>query len=305
MENQKLYFIYNPRAGKGQIKNHMVRILDIFAKEGYEITIYPTKYPGDAVTAVQNVADGYDLCVCSGGDGTLDEVVTGMMKREKKLPIGYIPAGSTNDFAKSLKIPKMMEKAAEAIVRDERFSCDIGSFNDDVFVYIAAFGLFTDVSYGTPQEIKNVLGHMAYLLEGMRRLPAVSNAYRLRVESNGKQIEEDFIFGMVTNSFSVGGFKSITGKYVKLNDGLFEVTLIKRPQNPLEMQGIMTALLAQETDERYMYSFKTKEIIIEAQKKIPWTLDGEFGGEHKKVRIKNNRETLEFIVPERKLKMLP
>ncbi len=305
MDNQKLFFIYNPRAGKGQIKNHMVRILDIFAKEGYEITIYPTKYPGDAVTAVQNAADGYDLCVCSGGDGTLDEVVTGMMKREKKLPVGYIPAGSTNDFAKSLKIPKMMEKAAEVIVRDERFLCDIGSFNDDVFVYIAAFGLFTDVSYGTPQEIKNVLGHMAYLLEGMRRLPAVSNACRLRVESNGKQIEEDFIFGMITNSFSVGGFKSITGKYVKLNDGLFEVTLVKRPQNPLEMQGIMTALLAQETDERYMYSFKTKEIIIEAQKKIPWTLDGEFGGEHKRVRIRNNRETLEFIVPERKLKMLP
>ena len=305
MKNRKQFIIYNPRAGKGQIKNHIVRILDIFAKEGYEITIYPTKYPGDAITAVQNVTEGYDLCVCSGGDGTLDEVVTGMMKRDNKLPIGYIPAGSTNDFANSLKIPKTMEKAAEVVMRGYRFPCDIGSFNDDVFAYIAAFGLFTDVSYGTPQEIKNLLGHMAYLLEGMRRLPAVNSACRLRVESNGKQIEEDFIFGMVTNSYSVGGFKSITGKYVKLNDGLFEVTLIKRPQNPLEMQGIMTALLAQETDERYMYSFKTKEIIIEAQKKIPWTLDGEFGGEHKKVQIRNNRETLEFIVPERKMKILP
>ncbi len=280
MDNEKMFFVYNPRAGKGQIKNHLVGILDIFAKEGYEITIYPTKYPGDAITAVRNIGNDYGLVVCCGGDGTLDEVVTGMMKREVRLPIGYIPAGSTNDFANSLRIPKTMEKAAEVVVLDHRFACDIGAFNDDIFVYIAAFGLFTDVSYGTPQEIKNILGHMAYLLEGMKRLPTMSNACRMRGECNGKQIEEDFAFGMITNSYSVGGFKSITGKYVKLNDGLFEVTLVKRPQNPLEMQGIMTALLAQETDERYMYSFKTKEIKIEAQRKIPWTLDGEFGGVH-------------------------
>ncbi len=302
MDNQKLFYIYNPRAGKGQIKNHLVKILDIFAKEGYEITVYPTKYPGDALAAASSLSNEYDLLVCSGGDGTLDEVVTGVMKRGMKIPIGYIPTGSTNDFARSLRIPKTMEKAAEMVMSDYRFSCDVGSFNDDIFVYIAAFGIFTDVSYGTPQEIKNVLGHMAYLLEGMKRLPAVNNAYRLRIESNGKQIEEDFVFGMVTNSDSVGGFKSITGKYVKLNDGLFEVTLIKRPKNALEMQGIMAALIAQETDERYMYSFKTKEIKIESQGKIPWTLDGEFGGEHKRVRIRNNREALEIIVPERKRK---
>lgn len=264
MDNQKLFYIYNPRAGKGQIKNHLVKILDIFAKEGYEITVYPTKYPGDALAAASSLSNEYDLLVCSGGDGTLDEVVTGVMKRGMKIPIGYIPTGSTNDFARSLRIPKTMEKAAEMVMSDYRFSCDVGSFNDDIFVYIAAFGIFTDVSYGTPQEIKNVLGHMAYLLEGMKRLPAVNNAYRLRIESNGKQIEEDFVFGMVTNSDSVGGFKSITGKYVKLNDGLFEVTLIKRPKNALEMQGIMAALIAQETDERYMYSFKTKEIKIES-----------------------------------------
>lgn len=302
MDNQKLFYIYNPRAGKGQIKNHLVKILDIFAKEGYEITVYPTKYPGDALAAASSLSNEYDLLVCSGGDGTLDEVVTGVMKRGMKIPIGYIPTGSTNDFARSLRIPKTMEKAAEMVMSDYRFSCDVGSFNDDIFVYIAAFGIFTDVSYGTPQEIKNVLGHMAYLLEGMKRLPAVNNAYRLRIESNGKQIEEDFVFGMVTNSDSVGGFKSITGKYVKLNDGLFEVTLIKRPKNALEMQGIMAALIAQETDERYMYSFKTKEIKIESQGKIPWTLDGEFGGEHKRVRIRNNREALEIIVPKRKRK---
>ena len=131
----------------------------------------------------------------------------------------------------------------------------------------------------------------------------MSSAYHLKVESDDKRIEEDFVFGMITNSYSVGGFKSITGKYVKLNDGLFEVTLIKRPKNALEMQGIMASLLAQETDERYMYRFKTKELKIEAQGKIPWTLDGEFGGEHRQVRIKNNHEALELIIPERKQKI--
>ena len=302
MNEKNLYYIYNPRAGKGQIKNHLLKILDIFAKEGYEVTVHPTKYPGDAKTATEQMKDEYELLVCCGGDGTLDEVVTGMMKREHKIPIGYIPAGSTNDFANSLHIPKTMEKAAEIVMKNHQFACDVGSFNDDIFAYIAAFGLFTDVSYDTPQEVKNVLGHMAYLLEGMKKLQSMNNACRLRIESNGKQLEEDFIFGMVTNSYSVGGFKSITGKYVKLNDGLFEVTLIKRPRNAMEMQGTMAALLAQETDERYMYSFKPKKIKIEAQGKIPWTLDGEFGGEHKRVVIQNHQEALQIIVPDRKKK---
>ncbi len=296
MDERKMFFIYNPRAGKGQIKGHLMKILDIFAKEGYLVTVYPTKYPRDAIAAAERMGSEYDLLVCSGGDGTLDEVVTGIMKGNHKIPVGYIPAGSTNDFANSLHLPKTMEKAAEVVVQDYRFPCDIGAFNDDVFVYIAAFGLFTDVSYGTPQEEKNILGHMAYLMEGMKRLPEVSNTCHLRVECNGKKIEEDFVFGMVTNSYSVGGFKSITGKNVKLNDGLFEVTLIKRPRNPIEMQGIMTSLLAQETDERYMYSFRTKEIKIESTKRIPWTLDGEFGGEHKKVWIQNKKEALNIIV---------
>jgi len=292
-----MLFIYNPHAGKGQIKSHLVKVIDIFIKGGYEVTIHSTQHIGDAIVITRDRQKEYDILVCCGGDGTLDEVVTGMMNSEKRIPIGYIPAGSTNDFAKSLKIPKTMTKAAEIIMKDKRFICDVGSFNENVFVYIAAFGVFTEVSYETKQESKNRLGYLAYILEGMKRLPIVNNSYRIRVEYDTKVIEDEFLFGMITNSYSVGGFKSITGKNVKLNDGLFEVTLIKRPRNPLEMQGIMASLIAKETDEKYMYSFKADTLKITSDEKIPWTLDGEFGGEQKEVVINNHKEALEIIVP--------
>ena len=142
-----MLFIYNPKAGKAQIKSNLLDIIDTFVKAGYEVTAYPTQGPGDAVRAVRERRNGYDIVVCSGGDGTLDEVVTGMMRCEEKLPIGYVPAGSTNDFANSLGIPRSMVKAADVVVNGRNFACDIGAFNDDTFIYVAAFGLFTDVSY--------------------------------------------------------------------------------------------------------------------------------------------------------------
>lgn len=297
---KRMLFIYNPHAGKGQIKNHLIKVIDIFIQGGYEVTIHSTQYIGDATVTTRERRKEYDVLVCCGGDGTLDEVVTGMMDSEERIPIGYIPAGSTNDFAKSLKIPRIMSRAAEIVMKDKRFACDVGSFNDNIFIYIAAFGVFTDVSYETKQEAKNRLGYLAYIMEGMKRLTIVNNSYRLRIEYGSKVIEEEFLFGMITNSYSVGGFKSITGKNVKLNDGLFEVTLIKRPKNPLEIQGIMASLIAKETDERYMYSFKTDQLKITSEGKIPWTLDGEFGGEQKEVLIKNHKEALEIIVPLKK-----
>ena len=162
MEKKKMLFVYNPRAGKAQIRSNLLDIIDIFTKAGFEVTAYPTQAKGDGLTAVTQRRLGfYDIIVCSGGDGTLDEVVTGMMQCDKRLPIGYVHAGSTNDFANSLQIPKNMIDAAHAIVNGRTFSCDIGGFNDDVFVYIAAFGLFTEVSYETRQDVKNILGHMA------------------------------------------------------------------------------------------------------------------------------------------------
>lgn len=297
MEKKKMLFIYNPRAGKAKIRSNLLDIIDIFTKADYEVTAHPTQARGDGLMAVKEMRPGsYDMIVCSGGDGTLDEVVTGMMQCENRIPIGYVPAGSTNDFANSLGIPRNMIKAAHAIVDGEPFHCDIGAFNEDVFVYIAAFGIFTDVSYETRQDVKNVLGHMAYILEGMRRLSAVKS-YKMRVESEEFATEGEFLFGMVTNSTSVGGFKRITGKYIELNDGRFEVTLIKRPGNAIELNQIMTALLTGNINTQCMYCFKAEWIRLYSDEEVSWTLDGEFGGKHKKVEILDKKQALQILVP--------
>ncbi len=306
MEAKNILFVYNPRAGKAKIHSKLCDIIDIFAKAGCEITVYPTQQEGDAARAVMNKKKRYDLLVCSGGDGTLDETVNGMIKCSKRIPIGYIPAGSTNDFAMSLGLPKDMCRAAEVIVSGIDYPCDIGTFNENCFVYIAAFGLFTDVSYETSQAMKNVLGHMAYLLEGMKRISSIKS-YNLKAtyrsseqEADGGEentIEDEFIYGMVTNSLSVGGFKRITGKYVELDDGEFEVTLIKKPSNPLEINMIIAALLNRRINTDYMYCFKTREITFEAEGEIPWTTDGEFGGNHKRVHIENMKQAVKIRVP--------
>ena len=220
---KKMLFIFNPKAGKGKIKTNLLDIVDIFSGHDYEIIIRATQAPKDAYQKAKEYADSVDLIVCSGGDGTLDEVVTGIMEAGSQVPIGYIPAGSTNDFANSLFMPKNMVKAAEMIMEEELYHCDIGRFNQQTFAYVAAFGLFTDVSYETDQDLKNVLGHVAYVLEGVKRLFDIKS-YHMKVTSDEIEIEDDFIVGMVTNSRSVGGFKNLTGKNVDMNDGLFEVT---------------------------------------------------------------------------------
>ena len=283
---KKMLFIYNPKAGKAQIRNKLADILDVFTKGGYEITVYPTQRSEDAMEKTEKRSKEYDIVVCSGGDGTLDEVVTGMIRSGFRTPIGYIPAGSTDEFGGSLGLPKNMVRAAENIVYGNDFACDVGSFNEDVFVYIAAFGLFTDVSYETGQDMKNVLGHMAYLLEGMKRLSAI-RSYSMRITYEDTTIVDDFIFGMVTNSVSVGGFKRITGKNVKLDDGVFEVTLIKRPKNPIELNNIMVSLLNRDIDTDAMYCFRTSKVEITSAAPLSWTLDGEYGGTHTKVVIEN------------------
>ena len=259
---KKLLFVFNPKSGKGLIKEHLVNIVDIMTKAGYKITIYPTQCQGDAIKKVRKNAEKYDLIVCSGGDGTLDEVVTGMEQSEVNVPIGYIPAA----------------------VNGTPFPCDVGGFNGDTFVYVAAFGLFTEVSYQTSQQMKNILGHAAYILEGAKHLMDITS-YRMKVSHDGEIIEDEFIYGMVTNSLSVGGFKGISGPDVLLDDGLFEVTLIKNPKNPIELNKILAGLANRENDNELIYSFKTSELHVEEE--VPWTLDGEFGGSHTDLTITN------------------
>ena len=292
---KRMLFVFNPKAGKGRIKTHLLDIVDIFNKGGYEVIIRATQGPKDAYEQVKEYADQVDLIACSGGDGTLDEVVTGIVEVGSQTPIGYIPAGSTNDFANSLFMPKSMTAAASMIMEEQIYHCDIGKFNNQTFAYVAAFGLFTNVSYETDQHMKNILGHLAYLLEGSKRIWNVPT-YWIKVEANGETFEGEYIYGMVTNAKSVGGFKNLPGQDVRLDDGLFEVTLIKRPKNPLELNEIIASLLMQEDHTDLIDSFKTDRIIIESNQEISWTLDGEYGGDHGYVCIEAHKHAMELVL---------
>ena len=292
---KKLFFVFNPKAGKGKIKTALMDIVDIFNKGGYEVIIRATQYPKDAYEMTMKYADKVDLVVCSGGDGTLDEVVAGLVETGSKVPVGYIPAGSTNDFAGSLFIPKNMVAAAEMIMEENVYRCDIGKFNKQTFTYIAAFGLFTDVAYETDQDLKNILGHLAYLLEGVKRLFDIQS-YHMKVTTEDEIFEDDFMYGMITNSRSVGGFKNLTGKNVDMNDGLFEVTLITTPKNPMDMQEIIAGLMSGKDNSDLIYTFKTSRIRIQSDEAVAWTLDGEYGGDHKEVEIRNLNRALNLYL---------
>ncbi len=293
-KQQRLLFVLNPHAGKGLIRNKVLDIVDAFAKEGYEIVIHPTQAPEDARKLIMQQGGEFDRIICSGGDGTLDEVISGLMHWENRPIVGYIPSGSTNDFANSLKLSKNTKRATAAAVKGTPFPCDVGQMNEKYFVYVAAFGLFTDVSYATSQEWKNILGHAAYIFEGIKRLSDIPS-YHLTVECNGETFEEDFIFGMITNSTSVGGFQNMTGDNVVLDDGLFEVTLIRTPQNLEELSeivGNLTKLVEDETD--LIYTAKTGRIRISGQETV-WTLDGEYGGTCDDVLIQNHKQAISIM----------
>ena len=294
MSEKKLLFVFNPKSGMGLIKNHLLEIVDAMVKAGYDPTVYPTQARGDAIRKVKEDGANYDRIVCSGGDGTIDEVVTGMREANLHIPLGYIPAGSTNDFARTLGIPSDMIKAAHIAVGDHVFPCDVGQFNDDTFIYIVGFGLFTEISYDTPQELKNALGHAAYILSAAKSLAAIPS-YLMQIEANGEIIQDRFIYGMITNSLSVGGFKGITGKDVQLDDGEFEVTLIKSPTNPLELNEIIGYLTGIIHETKMVYAFKTNHIQVRSRSSVAWTVDGENGGEHWSVNIKNHHRCINIL----------
>ncbi len=294
---KKMFFLYNPKAGKGLLKTKLSDVLDIFVKAGYEVVVYPTQSCQDAYHKIVDLEDKYDLVVCSGGDGTLDEVVTGMMQRDgnRRIPIGYIPTGTTNDFASSLDISRDILKAAEIAVKGKTFGCDVGEFNGDIFVYVAAFGLFTDVPYQTDQKLKSTLGHAAYILEGVKRLTNIPS-YHIKITDGENVIEDDFMIGLISNSKSIAGFRNIMRQDVSFSDGEFEVTLIKKTKNLVELNAIATSMLSGKFDTRYVYSFKSGNLLLESEDEIPWTLDGEFGGNHKIVRVENKKKAVTIMV---------
>ncbi len=290
----RLLFIFNPWSGKAHVKDHLFEITNEFSKAGYLVTVYPTKREKDCYEYIRDNAADYDVIVCSGGDGTLNEAVSGMLDSGLDKPMGYIPSGSTNDFASSLLIPKTVTHAVGNILEGTEYLCDVGSFNGRWFNYVAAFGLFTEVSYATPQQLKNTLGHQAYIIESVKSFASLKS-YELKIEVNGETLEDKFIYGMVSNSKSVGGMKGIAGKEIKLDDGLFEVILIRGPKNPVEFQTMFNGFIFQ-NDNSMVKHLKCKEITFTSKEPIPWVLDGEFGGDQTNVDIRVEGKKVRYLL---------
>ena len=292
---RKLLLIINPVAGRNQAQADLFKMVRVFSEHDCEVTVYPTRGPQDCTRKVLADAGRFDLVVCCGGDGTLNEMVSGMMQREDHVPMGYIPLGSTNDFAASLHLPSHVEEAALRCVEGTAFHMDVGSLNDRYFNYIAAFGAFTEASYATPQQIKNALGHLAYILEGIKSLGRLQPIH-VRITADGETFEEDYLFGAVTNTVSLGGVLRLDPSRVLLDDGMYELLLVKNPQNPAEAQAMLSALMLQNYDGPLVRMLRASDILFESNHEISWTIDGEFGGSFSTTHILNNKNAVTLMV---------
>lgn len=284
----------NPCAGTKKANRYLTDILVLFGKNGYNSTVHLTEAAGDAKEVVKQNAKDFDLIVSIGGDGTFNEVVAGVIKAEADVEIGYIPAGSTNDFANSLKLSKNIMKAAEDIMVGTAQQIDMGSFNGRIFSYVASFGAFSEVSYKTPQNVKNTFGHLAYAFEGIKDIAKLKNQH-LRFEADGVVIEDDFVFGAICNSTSVGGIINIDPKMVDLSDGMFELLLIRFPKDLFELNEIVIALSSKKYNSKMITFISAKSIIVETEENINWTLDGEFAYGEKIIKVENLNKAIKLI----------
>lgn len=285
---KKLLFIYNLHAGKGALRGRLAPILDGLTQE-WDVTVHPTRGAGDAAVTARDRAGEFDRIVCSGGDGTLHEVVCGLMELppEGRPTIGYIPAGTTNDFSKNLELPRTLEELAVVAAAGAPRPVDVGSFNDTHFVYVAGFGAFTDLAYNTPQQAKNLLGHLAYVLGSVTRLGTIQ-PHTMTLEHDGVVLSDSFCLGLISNTLSVAGIKGTPAQPIALDDGLFEVMLVRQPQNILQLQNIMKALTNMSDDEEGLVTcFRASHLKITSDQALAWTLDGEYGGDHQVVEISN------------------
>jgi YegS/Rv2252/BmrU family lipid kinase len=292
-------FIYNPTAGRGLIRQHLFDIIDILSEKG-DVIVHPTRGPLDAFNAAESADDNVDLLVVSGGDGTLGEVIKGIMSAGSNVALGYIPAGTMNDFATCHSIPKNMNDAAELIVTGTPKRYDIGLFEPDgepeagaYFTYVAAFGAFTNVSYETSQQMKNVFGGLAYMMKGLTTLGSIK-PFHMTVRHDNEEVTDDFLFGMTANSTSVGGMRGITGEDVSLNDGLFECVFLRAVPSS-QIAALINAVINHDFSSPFVYSFKAETVEISASEPLPFTLDGERGGEYPCVKISCVREAINII----------
>ncbi|MBE6538919.1 MAG: YegS/Rv2252/BmrU family lipid kinase [Ruminococcaceae bacterium] len=293
--NKKLLLIINPVAGKMKSKTSLFDIVKVFCDNDFDVTVKLTARRGHGTEIAENEHKNYDLIVCVGGDGTLNEVVRGLVRSGAETPVGYIPAGSTNDFASSIGLSSSIKQAALNIAKGSPVKLDIGTFKDVYFTYIASFGAFTSTSYSTPQATKNAIGHMAYILEGIKGLNTIKPIH-VKMEADGKVYEGDYIFGGIANSTSVGGIVKLKKELVDMSDGLFEVILIKNPKNIAHLNDIVLALATSEyKNNSSIEYFNASEIKVTTEDKLSWTVDGEYADGSGSFKIKNLKQKLTII----------
>lgn len=294
---KKVLIIVNPCSGKAKMRTELLNVVQTLTQADYEVTVYPTKAQGDATTRIEKVKNGeFDLIVVCGGDGTLNEVITGMMNTGVDCKIGYIPSGTLNEWSSGLNIPRKIDEAAKVIPNGKEIMLDIGKFGDRYFSYTASFGAFTSASYSAAQEVKNVLGQAAYVFEGVKSLAGLKPIH-LKVVCDDREVEGDFIFGAISNSMSVGGIVKFDENSVKLNDGLFEVLLIRYPENILKLQPLIDGILKKDFNREGMEFFHTKKVTVLGGEGVSWTLDGEFAEGKDKIEIENIHNAIKLIVP--------
>lgn len=297
MSDKKLLLVVNPCSGRAKMRTQLLNVVSILSKGGYSVTVYPTQKQGDATVKISNIKQNeFDLIVVCGGDGTLNEVITGLMQAKVNCKLGYIPSGTLNEWSSGLNISRDIITAANDIISGKDITLDIGKFSDRYFSYTASFGAFTSASYSAPQEIKNVLGQAAYVFEGVKSLGSIK-PIPLKFTFDDKVIEGDFLFGAISNSMSVGGIVKFDETVVKLNDGLFEVLLIRNPENVLKLQPLIDGILKKDLDREGMEFFHTSRITVEGGEDVSWTLDGEYCAGREKIEISNIHNAINLIVP--------
>lgn len=292
---KKLLFIVNPYAGMRRVNRNLSDIVSVFNRADYEVVIYMTAGQGDATRIAEAKARDASLVVCAGGDGTFNEVLTGVLRSGCGTPIGYIPCGSTNDFGASLGLSANVVQAAWDIVNGGEARYDVGKFGDRYFSYVASFGAFTRSSYSTPQNVKNMLGHTAYLLEGIQEISQLRPAH-VRIELDDRVIEDDYLFGAVSNSTSVGGILTLDPKQVNLKDGRFELLLVRAPRDLTELSECVRALRTQRYNCGMITFLSTDKLRIFTDREIPWSLDGERAEGQKEVFVENLHLAMRMMV---------
>lgn len=297
-KSKRVLLIINPKAGTQGSTKGLFNMINAFCKAGYDVSVRITQSAGDATETVKNQGEQFDIVVCSGGDGTLNEVIAGVVNLKKKPQLGYIPSGSTNDFASNLGLAKNNFKAgAERIVNGKPFNLDIGMIDGKTpFSYVASFGAFCSVSYSTPQSSKNILGRLAYFLEAAKDLPNIKPIYTKVTTAEGKVMSGHYLFGGVANTFRMAGVLKLDSLNVSLNDGVFECLLIKTPENPIEFNETVTALATENYDSPYLDIASSSSFTFEFDERIDWTIDGEYGPFDKTVKIEAVPGAIQIII---------